>query len=160
MQVHCIIPSKVFIWFVSSDAFNGAYDKNPFNYRDFDIRTAGFYVDGLSLPNQPLEMNFTHRDIISAYGALVETAGKSDSSTHFDINTKRFGDGFTILAFNLESTAVDTLDYWAKPRVAHARLELRFGTPLPEPINVIMLGVIPQILYIDKSRNVSTGTHL
>jgi hypothetical protein len=70
---------------------------------------------------------------------------------------KRFSDGYTIIAFNLESMdSPASLDYWVKPKKAHSRLELKFGTPLGENVNVILLGVYPNVLSIDKTRNVTT----
>jgi hypothetical protein len=152
------IPSKLYVWFVSAAAFNGDYSRNPFNYQHYGIRTAGFYVDGQSVPNQPLQLDFTHRDVVTGYTALLDTASKSHPNSEFDIDIKRFTDGYTILAFNLESTTTDSLYYWVRPTIAHSRLELRFSAPLPEAVNVIMLGVYPQILYIDKARNVTTST--
>jgi hypothetical protein len=99
------IPSKLYVFFLGAEAYNGSYKKNAFEYKHYDIRTAGFYVNGLSVPNQPLEMDFAHRDIIAAYNALLDTAGKSDPNTEFDITPSRFVDGFTILGFNLETYA-------------------------------------------------------
>jgi hypothetical protein len=151
-----VLPSKLYVFFVSAAAFNGDYRKNPFFYQHYNIQSAAFYVDGLSVPNQPLKMDFAHRDFIVAYNSLLDTAGKTEANTPFDISPSRFSDGFTILAFNLESSAVDSLDSWVRPISAHARLELRFNSPLPEAINVLMLGVYPQVMYIDKARNVST----
>ncbi len=113
-------------------------------------------MDGQSVPNQPLETNFKYRDIVSCYAALLDTSGHSDPNSEFDIDIKRFMDGSTILAFNLEATSTaNSLDYWVKPTVAHSRLELKFGSPTPEPINIILMGIYPQVLYIDKARNVS-----
>jgi hypothetical protein len=102
-------------------------------------------------------MDFAHRDIITAYNALLDTAGKSDPDTTFDITPARFMDGFTILGFNLETSTTNTLDYLVKPRSAHTRLELRFGRPTPEAINIMLLAVHPHTFYIDRARNVSTS---
>lgn len=152
------IPSKLYVFFVGAQAFSGEYQKNPFYYYHYDVRSAGFYVDGNSVPNQPLETNFNQREIVTAYNALLDTAERTDPLTEFDITPQRFMDGFTILAFNLESNTSSSLDYWVKPILGHSRLELRFGTALPESINIMMMGVYPQVLTIDKARNVSVRT--
>ena len=110
------------------------------------------------MPNQPLAMDFTHREYVTAYNALLETAERSDPLTEFDIMPQRFMDGFTILAFNLEASTSNSLDYWVKPTLGHSRLELRFGMALPESINIMMMGVYPQVLSIDKARNVTVST--
>ncbi len=152
-----IIPSKLYVFLVRSDAFNGDLTKNPFNFQHFNIRSIAFYSDGLSVPNQPQKMNFGTRDFISAYNALLDTAGRSDTNTEFDINTKRYGDGFTVFGFNLESMTSHSMDYWSKPSTAHTRLELQFRTPLEEAVNVILMGTYPSCLKIDSARNVTTS---
>jgi len=152
-----VIPTKLFVWFVDAAAFNGDYGKNPFNYHHYYVKSAGFYVNGLSVPNQPLEMDFEHRDIITAYNALLDTAGKSSPNTDFDITPKDFANGFTILGFNLETNSINTLDYLVKPQDAHSRLEIRFGKATTEPVNIMMMAVHPQLMHIDHMRNVSTS---
>ncbi len=149
------IPAKLFCFFVSSEAFNGSYKKNPLEFRHYDLRSAGFFVNGLSVPNQPQEMNFNHRDVVTAFNSLLETAGKADVNAECDISLDRFVDGFTILGFNLETSLMNTLDFVVPSKDAHSRLELRFGTPIPEAINVITMAVYPQLLHIDHARNVT-----
>lgn len=149
------IPTKLYVFFVNSSAFNGDYGTNPFNFHHYDLRSAAFYVDGVSVPNQPLHTSFSHREITSAYNALLETAGKIDPEANFDIDIKRFLDGFTIFAFNLEAMASSSIEYWVQPKSAHSRLELKFGSALPENINVVLMAISPQLLHIDNVRNVS-----
>jgi hypothetical protein len=149
------IPTKLYVFFVDAAACNGDFTKNPLEYKHYNITSAGFYVDGVSYPHQPLVTDFGHRDYVAAYHSLLGTADKLDHD--FDITPKRFCDGCTILSFNLEMTVTNSLDYWVKPIEAHTRLELRFGTPTPHPVNVILMAVMPSLLYIDKARNVTTS---
>ena len=39
----------------------------------------------------------------------------------------------------------------------HVRLSLRFGTALPETINIIVYAKFPEILKIDQARMVTVG---
>ena len=100
-------------------------------------------------------MNFAQRDTVVAYNALLETCGKTDPSSGFDISMSDFSDGFTILGFNLESSSQESLDYWGVQENAHCRLDLKFGRPLPEAVNVILFGLHPSNIYIDNARNVT-----
>lgn len=147
-----IVPNKLFVFFVQSAAFNGDYSLNPYNLRHYDIRSAGFYLDGISVPNQPLDMHFNYREVVTAYNALVEASNKNDPQSEFDISITKFMDGFCILAFDLSNA----MDVWPKPHTGHTRLELRFGVPLPHAINVVLMAQYPQTITIDKARNVST----
>ena len=41
------IPSDLVIGLVSSKAYQGAYDKNPFNFHNFDCSYCGFFINGV-----------------------------------------------------------------------------------------------------------------
>ena len=151
------LPGKVFVAMTSSQSFNGDYRRNPFDLRHHNITSATFLRDGQSIPHQPLTMNFTDfftQDITGAYNALLRTAGKTEGP--FDITHKRFKDGFTILGFDLEPLDGNSLEYWAKSPPAHTRIEIKFSSPLTESLNVILIGITPEILSIDHARNVTT----
>ena len=48
------IPCRVVVGLVSSKAFSGAYDKNPYNFHHFNCNFIGLYADGQSVPGDPL----------------------------------------------------------------------------------------------------------
>ena len=115
-------PTKLYVCLVSAEAFNGNYQKNAYHLQNYGIRSAAFLKNNQSWPDRPLEMDFVRRELTNAYESLLKTAGKSDSQFPFDIGMKRFQDGFTILAFDLESTASDALDYVTETDNAHTAL--------------------------------------
>jgi hypothetical protein len=49
------IPSDVVVGIVSSKSYIGSYEKNPFNFQNFDLSYCGFFVNGDSAPTQPLQ---------------------------------------------------------------------------------------------------------
>jgi hypothetical protein len=137
---------------------HGNYNLNPFNLAHYDLRSAGFFVNGQSIPNQILETNFQNHEITSAYNAFLETANLLDPSSECDVSLKNFGDGFTILGFNIDtSDQGGSMEFWSKAKQAHTKLELRFADPLNETINVILMAEINQLLTIDASRNVANS---
>jgi len=49
------IPSDLTVGLVSSQAFIGSYNKNPFNFHNYDCTYCGFFINGNSTPSQPFE---------------------------------------------------------------------------------------------------------
>ena len=152
------VPLKAYVFLVDALAYNGDFSRNPFNFQHRDIRAATLYVDNVSFPHHPLVTDFARRDCITAFNSLIETAGRNYVGDTFDINPQKFTDGFTILAFNLQPNSTNSLDSWAKARTGHMRLELKFGTPIPEPLNVFLYATTAHVMHIDKARNVTISS--
>jgi hypothetical protein len=49
------VPADVVVGLVSSRAYSGAYDKNPFNFHNYDCGYCGFYVNDTPTPSQPFQ---------------------------------------------------------------------------------------------------------
>jgi len=49
------IPSDLIVGLVSSQAYVGSYNKNPFNFHNYDCSYCGFFINGNSTPSQPFE---------------------------------------------------------------------------------------------------------
>ena len=54
------IPSDLVVGLVSSKAYQGSYDKNPFNFHNFDCSYCGFFINGVSTPTQPYQPLFSN----------------------------------------------------------------------------------------------------
>jgi hypothetical protein len=49
------IPSDVIVGIVESKSYIGAYNKNPFNFHNYDLSYCGFFINGDSAPGQPIQ---------------------------------------------------------------------------------------------------------
>ena len=49
------LPDRVVIGMVDADAYNGAYNKNPFNFKNYDTTFLGLTVNGEHMPGKPLQ---------------------------------------------------------------------------------------------------------
>jgi hypothetical protein len=66
-----------------------------------------------------------------------------------DVSYVAYGGGYTIYVLKVD----DDVDFNTKRR-GDCRLEIRFGTALPESITVLMYGKFPRIVNVDQSRSV------
>ncbi len=53
-----ILPKRIVIGFVASAAFEGAYDKNPFNFFHQNLKYCSLLVNGKMVPQKPLISDF------------------------------------------------------------------------------------------------------
>ena len=141
---------KLFVFFVESEAFLGTLNTNPYLFSHYDVRSIAFLVDGVSVPGPPLETNFHFREISSAYNSLLDAAEKNNPETEFEIGIDRFIDGTTIFGFNLDYGLMKSRE------AGHTKLEIKFGTPLPHNVNVILAGTFKSLVSIDHARNVTS----
>lgn len=137
------VPSQLIIALVSSEAFSGSYKKSPYNFQGYDCNFLALYVDGQSYPSQPLQPDFKGKNYVDAYRTL------STFREDVDININDFGAGYAIYVLNID----DRLDFNVKRR-GDCRLELRFGTPLPESVTALMYAKFPKVMHVDQSRRV------
>lgn len=73
------IPTKLLVGMNSAQAYSGNLQKNPFYLKHYDTNFIGFYVDGESVPTQPLRMNFEANQYVEAYQSIFTATGKDMS---------------------------------------------------------------------------------
>ena len=141
---------------VKSDAFEGAYNLNPFNFSHNNLKYCNLVVGGRSIPQKPLESNFTDNLTLRNYFNLLESTGKAFNNGGLDISRSEYNDGYTLLAFDLTPDLDETGCYHVVKR-GNIRLELKFGQGLPAPVNVVIYSEFDSSIQIDKNRAIFTN---
>ena len=138
-----LVPSRLIIGLVSSSAYIGDYKKSPFNFKTFDANYVGLFVDGQSLPTQPLQPNYDQKNYLECYRSLATF--RSD----IDISREQYVKGYCLYVLDLNP-------YYSfnTKRKGHCRLEIKFAKPLEESVTVVMYATFPEVLYIDQARSV------
>jgi hypothetical protein len=140
------VPNQLILGLVSSTATHGDYTKNPFNFRHFDCNYVGFYVNGQSMPNHPLQPNYASYQYVEAF----QTLNKGGKTRAVHVTREDYKDGYCLYVINPQGIYRE--DRLTKR--GHTRLELKFAKPLPETVTVIAYGKFPALANIDQSRNV------
>ena len=138
-----LVPSKLVVGLVSSAAYNGDYTRNPLNFQPYDCNSVGLYVDGQSYPAQPLQPNYDADQFVDCYRTL--TLFRKD----INISRDDYKNGYCLYVLD-----VDPYYTFNTKRRGHCRLELKFNTPLPESVTLIMYATFPEILHINQARSV------
>ena len=147
------LPTRLVIGCVDNDSFNGRYAKNPYNFKNYDLRQLKVYLDGQQHSLIPIEPNFDANHYITAYSNLFAGTGKLLKDEGTDISRSDFGRGYALYAFDLTADLAEE-GHFNLMKHGNVRVDLKFGTALPNTINVIAYAEFESVLEIDKSRNV------
>ena len=147
------VPTTLKVALVNSEAFNGSYKKNPYNFAHYNCNYVGFSVDGHPLPARPFQPNFKDNLYVDSYCAFAYQQNKSRGEVCSDYITRQeYPKGCCIYVFDL--TASSDSQQLPVLRKGLTRLELKFAVALPESVTVVVYGSFPDILKIDKARNI------
>jgi hypothetical protein len=142
------VPHFLCVGLVSTDAFNGSYHKNPFNFANFNVSSIGFYVDGHSAPVEtPFRPDFSKDNFTQAFLALSGNK-KGNGKFNNGIYLEDFGEGYAIYVFEVRSEK-------ELKRKALTRLTIDFKEPLSESVTVITYARFPDLLEIDSTGKVT-----
>ena len=101
------LPKRLFMGLVSNLASGGQRDKNPFNFQNFGLQDLTLTVNGVQVPMNGLEMDFTKKDYMRAYLNTLQALGLDTDNRAIDIMSDEFGGGYTIYGFKISPGPVD-----------------------------------------------------
>jgi len=147
------LPTRLIIGCVDNDAYNGSYDKNPFNFKHYNLSQIKVYLDGQNQHIRPLEPNYAVSQTVAAYASLFSGTGKLHRNEGNDISREDYSGGYALYAFDLTPDLAED-DHFNLSREGSVRLDLKFTTALPNTVNVIAYAEFENVIEIDRNRNV------
>ena len=136
---------------VSSDAYNGYFTKNPFNFKHYDLSYICLKKNGEEVPFEPLEPVFEGEGInyMQSYMAMflnLEMYGKNDT---LPISYSDFGNGYTLHMYKL-TPDLSMLNPNEGPVMVS--MKLRFRKKLTENVMLILYSVFNGAVEINEDR--------
>ncbi len=150
-----VLPRRIYVFCVNQDAFNGSFNKNPFNFHHFNIREICCYYNGMQYPLKPYQPDFENRKYIREFHGLFETANQTIGETAISIKRFDYANGFTIFGFNFApdlNDGADVCGYLSPQNYGNLRIEIKFDKALEEPINVLVFSEFDSLIEINKER--------
>jgi hypothetical protein len=148
------IPSRIVIGLVRNDAFNGTFDRNPFNFRNFNLSSIKIYVDGQTNSNiKTIECDFGNHQSLAGYLSLFSGSGKYRRDEGLDIDRQEYENGYTLFAYDL-SPDLSEEGYFNLAKEGSIRVELKFSQRLPTTVNVIAYADFESIIEINREKQV------
>jgi hypothetical protein len=152
--VNGLLPRRLVIGLVETDAFNGDPHKNPFNFKHFNVSEIVLRQDGQPLPFEGIQTNFGMRCHLEGYLSLLQGTGRlsGDSSLYIHPRTD-FLNGYALYCFDItpdfsESGAFNLL------REGKLSLSISLRTASPTSITIVAYLEYDTILEIDGDRRV------
>jgi hypothetical protein len=146
------LPRRLIVGVVSNSAYNGDKTLNPFHFHHWDINFLALYVDGHQLPAKPLQPDFT-ANYVRSYLSLIQGTGRAHQDGGNDISLEEYANGNTLFAFDLTGDLSDQC-HFERIKDGNLRLEMRFGRPTAQTLNIICYAEFDNVIEIDRSRNV------
>ena len=160
-----IIPKSFVVGLVHVDAYNGVYDKNPYNFAHFGVTNVSLTANGQEIPFKQLtlkypkaengEVNSTTDDELDfdeAYNTLFSGTGKIYSNAGLDITRDDYPGGFALYAFDLTPDMCKSSDYFNTVQRGSLSLALTLEKQ-DHAIGIVCYGDFENVIRIDAERN-------
>ncbi|XP_069035265.1 uncharacterized protein F54H12.2-like [Lepisosteus oculatus] len=147
------LPKVVILGFVDNAAFSGSFTQNPFNFKHYNVNFLALYADGEQIPTKPLQPDFQNGHCVREYFNLVETAGKRLKDKPVLVDREEYARGYTLFAFNL-SPDDECTGHYSLIKSGNLRAEIRFATPLPTTVNMVVYALFDNVIELDMRRQV------
>lgn len=152
------MPTRVIVTCLDSDAFNGSYRKNPFNFKHKDLSMIQLHVGGMKDTIKPLTPRYPDQCLLSFLSVFTGT-GKWGKDIGCGFSRDEYPGGYAIYAWDLTADLSEG-DHFQLLRNSNIRLELKFRTPLTVPTIVLIYAEFENMIMIDGNRNVTTNYRL
>jgi len=122
---------------VANELFNGAYNRNPFNFAHFDLMEISVYSDGQQQYGiKPLATDYTDSLYIHAFNTLFARTGKLFKDESNGILRSTYPQGNALYVFDLSPDLAE-LEHFNLQKQGRVRLVLKFRQALADNVTVI-----------------------
>lgn len=149
------LPNILIFTMVKSKGFNGSRDVNPLNFQHFNLQRFNICVNGVQIPSQPLEFDFSNeRKSSRGYNTLFTGTGYHYHDGGHQITKQMFDNGYFLLAFDLTADHQYDGEHNSPLKQGSIRIEGRFEEALKESITCLVYSEFDSNITIDQSRTV------
>jgi hypothetical protein len=143
-QQNC--PPEILLGMVSSEAFQGVYNRNAMCFRTFDIEEIGSYVNDIPCPSMPLKVDFAGKKYNEAFQRILDHTRGVETGLQYNDVTR----GYALFPIRLSPGNDKTL-----VKKGRVKIHLKFKWPLTENITVLIAAFFPSFCLIDGIRLVT-----
>ena len=148
-------PKRMTIALVDNVAYNGTYNKNQFSFDHFNLNKLIVYIDGERVPWAELKLAYDNNQYLQAYYTLFAGGDGISSDVGNAIERRNFIDGNVMYCFDVTPELSATAGTHVNPQErGNLRVDLGFGTPLQQVVNVIVLCEFDNNIQIGSERGV------
>ena len=151
-----LVPKTFVFGMVDSAAFNGDYEKNPFNFKTLTASFIEITVNREEVPFKPLQLSYTDAIIryIEAYLTMFSGTGKLFYDTGNGISRDDFKNGYALYAADLTPDMCGSSDHFNVVQRGNLALNLKFTTAPAAAVSLVCYAEFENTIHIDSKRNV------
>jgi hypothetical protein len=151
------LPRRIFLCMTSNTAENGSYTTNPFFFDHFDLEYARCSRGDEEFPAIAYRPEFDKKSWVREYRALFRGINQLNCRPCCPITYNKYGDGYTILVFNLAPDYADGCSgHFSLVKNGSINIDLHFKKALPTAVTVLLFAEYDNIIEIDHDRNIKT----
>ncbi|MDI9312984.1 MAG: hypothetical protein QM535_22425 [Limnohabitans sp.] len=150
------LPRRMFLCIVENKAFNGSYEKDPFEFKHFNVNYLCCYLDGNQYPSIAYTPDFGSKLYMREYNGLFQALNQNGTDNFYSYKREDFINK-PIFGFNFApdmSNGCGAAGHVNAIKRGSMRLQLKFKNALTEPINVICYCEFDNIIEIQSDGNV------
>ena len=150
------LPQRVVLCMVDSDAFNGDYTKNPFEFNHFKVTSMCLCVDGRNIPATPLQGNFSTGDYARFYYTMyTETIGLKSRSGGGGITMDEYLNGHAFFCFDLTPDLSSSCgNHLNVAKTGNMGVDITFEEALSSHMNILMYSEFEGLFEMNHERRV------
>ena len=148
------LPKRIILALVLSEAYNGSYTHNPFNFQHFNLSKLELNINGAVYGGKPLEFDFANNKYLSGYWSLITATGKLPSHQGCTVSREEYKGGYSLFAFDLTPTLCGSDQYIDPQQSGDTNISLTFGVNLPASIIAFVYMEYNSKIIITKTKQV------
>ncbi|GFU74675.1 uncharacterized protein F54H12.2 [Trichonephila clavipes] len=145
------LPTRLNLGFVSNEAYNGNFGKNPFNFQNYNLNYLSVLEGSKMIPSKPFQPNFANNLYARSYLSLFTDLNRFHNSQNINITYGEYSKGYTMYAIDLTPDMAGGETHMSINRTLLLILNLPFLCP-----SLIAYAEYRNTIEIDKARNVFT----
>lgn len=151
------MPRRVLVMLVDTNAFNGSFTKDPFEFKNYGINFCAAYMNSTQYPTRAFTPDFEKGLYVREYMKLMQALNQNGTDVYTDLNMSKFAKDTTIFAFNFAPDLTDGPGMAGHANLMNdgvMRLAIRFSKQTTETINVLMYCEYDECIGVDSHRAV------
>ena len=145
-----LIPYRVIIAILPSQAYIGSYKTNPFVFANNSLSYINLSVNGENV-NTPLELDYDRDSYVLAYDNLFRGLDIDLEDIGIDISLSDFKETCALYVYNIAQVR----EGFVPPKHGNVSLELKFKAAKSEALTVLTYLEWPAVLQCDRYKNIS-----
>lgn len=148
------LPDQIIVGVVEQTSYSGSMQKNPFNFKHFDISEASLVVNGIHEPSEPYKIDITNGDYSDLYNDFLLNTGIANEDRDFGIGETDYLGGSFLLVFDRSKEKCNRF-HRHKYDSGSIDINLRTNSNLPVVVTVIVYATYSSEIVIDDNGTVS-----